>query len=91
MQAKAEAKRQAMRRQMPEVARFVDQVRREFGEDAKVVYAAEGGVEVGKRPNYEILERAAIQQFDGGLSREEAEKRVCQEYGLDSLPPPADE
>lgn len=37
------------RRRMPKVAEFVDEVRKYFP-GAKVIYAREGDIEVGKRP-----------------------------------------
>lgn len=41
--------RKRNRERMPEVTRFVDEVRRLFGDDVKVLYAREGDYEVGKK------------------------------------------
>ncbi len=49
--ARLEAQRQKAednRRRMPTVAGWVDQYRKVFGDEVKVVYACEGGVTVGQ-------------------------------------------
>lgn len=79
------------RERMPEVARFVDLVRRQFGEDCALVWAREAGHEIGQRPAHVVAaveaaaERAAILEFEAGFSRDEAERRAAAAHGAEGL------
>lgn len=48
--ATVEAERKSNRERMPEIARFVDDLRTWFGPGVKLRWAREGNFEVGRRP-----------------------------------------
>ena len=66
---------------MPTVAKFVDEFRDVFGDDAKVVYAKENGVERGVKPEYKLSFNACsstlpVIKINQALPRIQIEKGV---------------